>query len=1080
MGPNSRDSSPDERHLGRRAFIVGGAAAGVTALWLPRAVRGLLGITGGPILQPINVLKAAVLSGRPTMTRWLRRREDFLRLYFEFYNLGLDGTGTKLVRIIPTQDALVVVGFPPQHVLEEAILLGPDNTPAFGELRDPPLRARLGGGSRLSFRLPTGVNQIGFTREALLDWEKLVPNVVPAASLTQPSAKPGLRAPGPKDTAIEVPWWLLLSTSEAATWEHQSEVAPAPFGRTPIWHTSLASSRSSFRAPARERKMRAVWTRDPKFGEYVCQLDRSRTLPAAELAPIVKPPKKPDFISDVDFDASLDSRNRFDLVLNTSDYRETQPAVYTPKPFDVHALVLSALGASLNAEGVWNPRHPKADLIAWLHRSAFARDNYVRVVEEGHIFPFGHLAVRVKITERMVHGTKSQPAQPAAYLFQRIFYVILEPEKRYPDPNQPQIFRQPHDGRGSPFTRIGSLTKVTPNLDPEPVEGFENIAEVPLVGGSPFAFDFIGVDHAGANHGFKSPVLFVRSTDARDTTTMSALAAAYNGYPENDRARPKVTLASRVALAQPNEPGDTTIDASTITFKAHHRGDVAGAGSDQAVTNELIKRRLPAFWPAMDVLAARITAAERTASSAPGERELTYDALYLASQWAGANATDVFVRLEPPGAGADPADVGFDSDGKGGALVTPNFTIQGLSRTHGAVADVDNAQKGVFKADDYFGAADAMLLGGVRLKDVLSANETMGQIPKLVHREESGANGLPERAIAELRWSPALNSAGPLTADGNTSLDVHARYVTDLVDPKRSTSSVVGDLKGVAFVFPESRPLFEVNINRLRFESVNGAKPDLRVDVGAVGFKNELEFVENLSSFLGPALKVAAETSGGPSIDVTTEGITSRYTLPVPAIEIGVFLLQNVTISAGLHIPFGAKPARASYAFASRENPFLLTVSALGGGGFLSFRAGLDAIEAIEGSLEFGGATKIGLAVAKGSLHALAGVYYSHTEKNGILLEGYFRMGGSLRVIGLVTVSAEFYMKLKWNPDKDKVTGSAKIEVEVDVGLFSASVTIGPIQRHFGGQGADPSFGALYGEDDWTAYCNAFAREPVS
>jgi len=56
----------------------------------------------------------------------------------------------------------------------------------------------------------------------------------------------------------------------------------------------------------------------------------------------------------------------------------------------------------------------------WRHRATLGRDHYVRVVEEGALFPFGHRAALLTITERRFtpHG---------AFLIQQVFVIVREP-----------------------------------------------------------------------------------------------------------------------------------------------------------------------------------------------------------------------------------------------------------------------------------------------------------------------------------------------------------------------------------------------------------------------------------------------------------------------------------------------------------------------------------------------------------------------------------------------------------------------------------------------------------------------------
>ena len=51
----------------------------------------------------------------------------------------------------------------------------------------------------------------------------------------------------------------------------------------------------------------------------------------------------------------------------------------------------------------------------WRHRAAVGQDHYVRVVYKGYLFPFGHRASLIKVTERKFHrDVTGHPAFPSA------------------------------------------------------------------------------------------------------------------------------------------------------------------------------------------------------------------------------------------------------------------------------------------------------------------------------------------------------------------------------------------------------------------------------------------------------------------------------------------------------------------------------------------------------------------------------------------------------------------------------------------------------------------------------------------
>lgn len=155
---------------------------------------------------------------------------------------------------------------------------------------------------------------------------------------------------------------------------------------------------------------------------------------------------------------------------------------------------------------------------------------------------------------------------------------------------------------------------------------------------------------------------------------------------------------------------------------------------------------------------------------------------------------------------------------------------------------------------------------------------------------------------------------------------------------------------------------------------------------------------------------------------------------------------------------------------------------------------GPGGLETLEASLEFGANFAIDIVIAQGSVHAMAGIYMKWDLASGSgTLTGFLDIGGSLEILGLITVSVEFYLGFTYDTKTNAVTGEASLTVEVDVLFFSKSVTLGPIRKTFGGSGssareffhtditaraglpAHPTVGNMLAQGDWTTYCQAFA-----
>jgi hypothetical protein len=245
--------------------------------------------------------------------------------------------------------------------------------------------------------------------------------------------------------------------------------------------------------------------------------------------------------------------------------------------------------------------------------------------------------------------------------------------------------------------------------------------------------------------------------------------------------------------------------------------------------------------------------------------------------------------------------------------------------------------------------------------------------------------------------------------------------------------------------------------------------------------------------------------STGPSIDIQPTSVTAGFSIPIPTIGVGVLTIQNIAFGAGVTVPFTGKPARARFNFSEREDQFLVTVMGLGGGGFFAISLGLDGLEILEMGIEVGASVALDLGVASGEVHALAGFYY-RLEKgtpDKCEIDGYVRLGGSVNVLGIASVSVEFYLGLKYQSEPDnELWGQASLTVEVEVLCFSKSFSFTVERRIAGGSSASaslmpgvlavgsngghmaslaaktkPAFNItdLMNQSEWTEYAAAFA-----
>jgi hypothetical protein len=143
-----------------------------------------------------------------------------------------------------------------------------------------------------------------------------------------------------------------------------------------------------------------------------------------------------------------------------------------------------------------------------------------------------------------------------------------------------------------------------------------------------------------------------------------------------------------------------------------------------------------------------------------------------------------------------------------------------------------------------------------------------------------------------------------------------------------------------------------------------------------------------------------------------------------------------------------------------------------GGGGFFAMVLTSEKIQLIEGSLEFGGSFSMNIGVASGGVSLMAGIYFKYEEGN-VTLTGYVRCTGSLDVLGLISISAEFYLALTYDSGRDSVYGQASLTVKIKIIFFSIKVTL-TVEREFAHSPA-PLFADVMDQSHWLSYCEAFA-----
>ena len=1079
----------------------------------------------------------------PSLTVDLLRPDDLLNLRVEGYNLKLD-TGDpanpRLVRDAPTAPAYLAVRFPFQHVQEQAFFeVQPANapklssadadsaTPAGDPLRfgAAPARARAAGYTRLVFRLPESGpgSSIPYSTAGLLDWSKLIPSLNPRALPPGDTPAPSdaaPTAPGALETAIELPFRLLLSPDANAAWAH--DILPVTHAsRTELWHTRLVTPAPSgpvdpsVDAPAYAR---ALWSRDYRgdlarafeaadpFRASLTPYDRRqivrlssdfRLAPADAPRPFQKAVTPLQVAQHPMFGVQQQAESVMHPAAQPFAGMAAQKAEWIGKdihlsfvegpvrPIAVERLMLSPLGGWLVSRGSWDPL-PAPDPVhedtfavsEWRHIASQGRDEYVRVVYEGYLFPFGHRASLIKVTERKFITAPSGPfnGTPFAYLRQHMYVVVRQPTLTYPD----TAFA--NQGREMPLKMAQLTTLVTPDiLPPEQttVAGDTTAFWITTAEGR-FPFHAHTTDALGHIVDFSAPLVFMVGAQPPqkqgqpahlDPVTAARLNATIAAYGADLNAITSAVQGQKLTYAPPIDPSSdtTTLTTDALVFTAQASNMPAG------------------FAPMLRQADVRLPSVEQLL----GSLAATSIALY-----------DDYVRngLRSPGPGVfarflRPIPMTFSAD-KGGGIATPNMSLIGLSRQIGpvagltsSVADLEKSLSDVaanqFDPSQFFTDAAATLFGTITLSKlfsgILSASD---HAPKITTRALPEGAIIPKTIETSFEWHPPVKntgSGGPfilglLETTNYTRFDLSGKVTKSLVDLGAAPSSVFkGSLTSFTLHFFD---IIRVGFDKFAFAAQSGQKTDVSVNLvpdNPVKFDGPLAFVNSLENMI-PA---GGFGDDGPTLSLTPTEAKLGYTLALPPVTCGVLSIQNMSFGASLTLPFLNGLPLVDFNFAERSHPFLLTVEVFGGGGFLHVQLNTQAVQLIEGAFEFGGNFALDLGVASGGVHVLAGIYFKlspspkDASKNVSVLDGFVRLGGELSVLGLISASLEFDMDLSYDSGSGEARGQATLTVAVSVAFFSMSVDM-TVERSFGGSPGDPTFQQVVAPAEWATYAAAF------
>ena len=417
----------------------------------------------------------------------------------------------------------------------------------------------------------------------------------------------------------------------------------------------------------------------------------------------------------------------------------------------------------------------------------------------------------------------------------------------------------------------------------------------------------------------------------------------------------------------------------------------------------------------------------------------------LSSDVLGGTPSDEPIELRPP------VNVNFaGAADRGGGLLSPSFEASVISERFGPT-DPRLLPGGTNPK----AALQNMRLFGISLSSLLDSFSVPPAITQIM-----GADGLP-RGV-ELHWDgQTLNTAGPFVAHGKQTADPTVLTLHIVQTAERRTTECM--MSAFMLDLPTAGAgLVTASFESLAFRQVDGHPPTLEVGDFDFSFNGVLKLLQKLEQ--------AVDLGGrAPVIKAGPDGVRATYQLRIDDVP-GLFTMRNIVVNVELDIPFRKGSPSISISFASRESPFQLSIPPFGGGGYALVRLDGQGLRQVEACLEFGGVMTVDFKVVAAEVHALGAVRFSLLGGT-VAMSAYVRLGGSVTLFGLVTLSVELRVDLTYDDLADRLTGRATLVIELDLALYADAVELDTGTFVLAGSSAAPPST----NTQWAEYQGAFA-----
>ncbi|MCW8087681.1 hypothetical protein [Sabulicella glaciei] len=607
------------------------------------------------------------------------------------------------------------------------------------------------------------------------------------------STEPATWRDSPKHTRITLPARMHLSP--AADARFRTSPTPSADGPVPLWRAELreqpgqpptlraigspdfVAAALGAGAPTPDRGPSASWTRSAGGARFRGSLDAYDRHQIVGLSSVhglpVIPRRGPDGKLHLSQVAPPPAYRLKDLQPN--DVRDQ--ALYIPQALSTRHLSLSAMGATLDLDARFTPPAALRDALGrnlfeafsverWRSHVVLGREVVTEVLYKGFLYPLGHKATLVKVTERRFEPPpEGVPGGPVAYLSQRLFIQVAAATKTY------RALGQPFEGRAWPARSVEILTLQTPDL----IEPFisssadnDEYEEKPRgtlrrKGGIGLVFwprTALGKENDvrfrlrvdRSSDVLDLPLLFVDNAAAHEPVEMRRVQDYYNGtydkaLKSHDSRRRLSHRGAARRYALERRPGDTVFETRAWVLRADSRAGEIEPGDaphpwddvairrDHAMDSALESDDQPPFYPRLHESLLRHGPAARFSGSDPGELTVRYAADYLRDGFTtlseeearkgGGLRNDTFLHVIAPVS----ASMTFGEAGdRGGAIGRPEQQIKGVARVGPVGALPDSGAGGL--PQKFFGNG-AKLLGLISFEELLEKVATNAAAPLL-------------------------------------------------------------------------------------------------------------------------------------------------------------------------------------------------------------------------------------------------------------------------------------------------------------------------------------------------------------